>query len=167
MNIDKNTSVAFTGHRTKRILGISGNPHIIHNMYKDVSDKIEKLYLQGYRTYFSGMAEGMDLLAAKAVLNLKSKYADIRLVAVIPFKGQSAHFEGTDRLLYKQILQQTDETVILSDSYYTGCFHRRNDYLIDHSAVLVAYWDGQPKGGTYYTVSKARRMNKTIINLFK
>lgn len=47
------------------------------------------------------------------------------------------------------------------------CFHHRNDYLIDNSEIVLAYWDKQPYGGTYYTVGKARMMNRNIINLYK
>ena len=167
MNTDRRTSVAFTGHRTKRIIEIANNPRIIGELYETILNEVIGLYEQGYRNFYSGMAEGTDLLAAKAVASLKSQYADIRLIAVIPFRGQNARFEGTDKELYTQVLQQADETVLLAENYYTGCFHRRNDYLIENANVVVAYWDRIPKGGTYYTVSKARRMNRTIINLYK
>ena len=42
---------------------------------------------------------------------------------------------------------------------------RRNDYLVDNSALLVAWYDGSPRGGTAYTVKRARRMRMPIINL--
>ena len=35
-----------------------------------------------------------------------------------------------------------------------------------HSAGVVAYFDGTPKGGTFYTIRKARAKGKNILNLF-
>ena len=32
---------------------------------------------------------------------------------------------------------------------------------------MLAYWDGQPYGGTYYTVKQAIEAGKKIINLYK
>ena len=64
-------------------------------------------------------------------------------------------------------MKTADETVILREDYRKGCFHHRNDYLIDNSEIVLAYWDKQPYGGTYYTVGKARMMNRNIINLYK
>lgn len=156
-------AVSFTGHRKERILQDSTT----QNVQFHLTIQIAKLYMQGYRTFYSGMANGLDLLAATVVMHMKRVYKDIRMVAVVPFANQSARYDEQDKLQYATILKQADEVVILSEHYYTGCFHHRNDYLIDHASVMVAYWDNVPKGGTYYTVSRAKRMNKEIINLYK
>jgi hypothetical protein len=42
----------------------------------------------------------------------------------------------------------------------------RNDYLVENSSVLVAWFDGQPRGGTAYTVRRARRKGVRIENLY-
>ena len=54
----------------------------------------------------------------------------------------------------------------MSDVYFSGCYLARNDYMISHSAGVVAYFDGTPKGGTFYTIRKARGKGKSILNLF-
>ena len=48
-------------------------------------------------------------------------------------------------------------------------FHgdRRNDYMLSHSCGLIAFFDGKPKGGTFYTCRKAKSMGMDIINLYK
>jgi hypothetical protein len=38
--------------------------------------------------------------------------------------------------------------------------------MLDHVAALLAYFDGKPKGGTFYTVRNARRLGLQISNLF-
>lgn len=59
-----------------------------------------------------------------------------------------------------------DDVIVLSEHYYNGCFLKRNDFMLDHVAALLAYFDGKPKGGTFYTVRNARRLGLQISNLF-
>lgn len=168
MTADNIHAVAFTGHRKERILQGSGNnPCILGQIQLSIIEQVETLYKQGYRTFYNGMAEGFDLLAASAVIACRWKYNDIRLVAVVPFRNQSARYEPLDKIQYRTLLGQADEVIVLSEYYFRGCFHRRNDYLINKADTVVAYYDGIFKGGTFYTIKKAQQANKAIINLFK
>lgn len=162
MMIDITKSVAFTGHRPERIRQSS-----MLYFYMDIVSQVRRLYSLGYRNFLSGMAEGFDLLAAQAVASLKTEYTDIRLIAVVPFRRQANRYRQENKSLYDRIMKTADETVILREDYCKDCFHRRNDYLIDNSEIVLAYWDKQPYGGTYYTVGNARMMNRTVINLYK
>lgn len=162
MTMDITKSVAFTGHRSERILQVR-----MLYLYLDIVSQVKRLYSLGYRYFLSGMAESFDLLAAQAVTALKAEYTDIRLIAVVPFSRQSNRYRPENKSLYDRIMKTADETVILREDYRKGCFHHRNDYLIDNSEIVLAYWDKQPYGGTYYTVGKARMVNRIIINLYK
>lgn len=145
MTMDITKSVAFTGHRSERILQVR-----MLYLYLDIVSQVRRLYSLGYRYFLSGMAEGFDLLAAQAVADLKMKYTDIRLIAVVPFRRQSDRYRPENKSLYDRIMKTADETVILREDYCKGCFHHRNDYLIDNSEIVLAYWDKHPYGGTYY-----------------
>ena len=79
MTMDITKSVAFTGHRSERILQVR-----MLYLYLDIVSQVKRLYSLGYRYFLSGMAEGFDLLAAQAVADLKTEYTDIRLIAVVP-----------------------------------------------------------------------------------
>lgn len=67
--MDITKSVAFTGHRSERILQVG----MLH-LYLDIVSQVRRLYSLGYRYFLSGMAEGFDLLAAQAVTALKAEY---------------------------------------------------------------------------------------------
>lgn len=136
-------------------------------LFAGMVTEIKSLYASGCRNFFSGMAEGGDLVFAKAVLAARNELTDIRLVAAIPFREQSARYSDMNKRLYISLLEEVDKTVVLSESYHKGCFHRRNDFLVKHAAIMLAYWDGQPYGGTYYTVKKAIEAGKKIVNLYK
>lgn len=161
MNINKAKAVAFTGHRQERISTDK------ETLFVEIYNTIRELYVQGYNTFITGMAEGFDLLSAEAVLKLRDEcHSEIRLIAVIPFRLQAGRFTSENKECYYHIANIA-ECVTLAENYYTGCFHRRNDYMIDNASTIIAYFDKVPGGGTYYTVNRAIRKGLTVINLHK
>ena len=158
-NFNKTNSVAFSGHR-------SVPEHRKEEMKKKLRGKIRLLYAMGIRNYFCGMALGFDMLAAEMVLSLKSELPQLKLIAVVPFKGQSVRWNYQEQARYKRLLSQCDDAITLSQVYYNGCLLRRNDYMLAHSCGLIAFFDGKPQGGTFYTCRKAKSMGLEIINQF-
>ena len=128
---DISKNVSFTGHRSGRI----SQPML--TLFAGMVTEIKSLYASGCRNFFSGMAEGGDLVFAKAVLAARNELTDIRLVAAIPFREQSARYSDMNKRLYISLLEEADKTVILSESYHKGCFHRRNDFLVEHAAIFL------------------------------
>ena len=157
----KFNTMTFTGHRNNRI--DTNNTTLI----TDIENAIYDSYAKGYRRFMTGMAQGFDLIAAEAVLRIKNSYPDIKLIAIIPFLGQCRYFSDEDKQRYANIMKQCDKIKYFSKRYYTGCFHRRNDYLIDNSSLVISYFDGMKKGGTYYTIQRAIDKGLTIINICK
>lgn len=162
--IDKTKTVAFTGYREEKILKSSKDPKILSNITNHLTTVIEHHYEQGYRTFLSGMAQGFDLMAAERVINLKQKYPDIQLIAVIPFPEQADDFSDFWKNLYSHCLDNADQTVMIAPRYYSGCYYARNDFLIEFSSVIICYFDGQ-SGGTKYTVTKANKKGLEMINI--
>lgn len=158
---------AFTGHRKKRLLASHGyDAGQLVQVRNDVADMVEDLYKEGFRDFYTGMAEGFDMLAAEAVLQLKEQHGDMTLAAAIPFRGQDAWFDPQDRLLYKELLERTDRVVMLSEKYYKGCYLRRDGYMVGRASLVIAYWDNVCDGGTYHTVKKAVETGRKVINLY-
>ena len=153
MTADPRTSVAFTGHRTYR----GGAADALRRM-------LEAFYDRGFRTFLSGMAVGFDLAAAEAVLEMGRRRAGVRLVAAVPFRGQENRFSPADRERFRRVLAAADAVEELSPVYHRGCYAVRNNYLVDHASLLVAWYDGSP-GGTRHTVSRALRRGLEFVNL--
>ncbi len=65
-------------------------------------------------------------------------------------------FTPYNKIRYHNILTKADEVVILEENYANGCFLWRNDYMLSYSAHLIAYFDGVPKDGIYYTFKRAK-----------
>ena len=127
---------------------------------------LRELYLRGVRTFYSGMAEGFDLLAAHAVLDLQRQYSDVQFVAAVPFRGHGRSFSSVVRRDYEQILRAANRVEVLAEEYSRECFLRRDDYMVERAATVVAWFDGRV-GGTAYTVARARSLGCEVINLYR
>ena len=123
MIADSGRSVAFTGHRT-----YDGTAA------ESLSAAVERLYGRGFRTFLSGMAVGFDLAAAEAVLTLRAAHPDVRLVAVVPFRGQEERFSPADRVRFRRAVAAADEVEVLAGGYRRGCYAVRNDFLVSGRA---------------------------------
>lgn len=156
---DRGRSVAFTGHRS---LPSQSKEEIRCR----VREMVYALYEKGYRYFFCGMAIGFDMLAAGEVVKLKAELEGLKLVAVIPYQGQCERWSDWAKLKYGELLRKADDMEILSDTYFNGCFLRRNDFMLSHCSSLVAFYDGSPKGGTFYTVRNARKMGIKVVNIY-
>lgn len=115
-------------------------------------------------TFFSGMAMGFDMIAAEAVLLLKACNPAVRLVCALPFSGQGEGFFGQWHSRYQHIIENADEVISLSDRYYSGCYFRRNTFMVDHCDFVITWYDGK-RGGTMQTLNYAEKSGRRIINL--
>ena len=152
-------TAAFTGHR---FVDASLREHV----KKRLSNAVLEAYGQGIRYFISGFAIGFDMMAAEAIVSLKRIYPDITLIAAIPFKGQASRFSSYDRKRYDKLLEAADEVIVLSDRYYPRCFLDRDEFMVNNSCMLIGYYDGREKGGTFYTIRKAMAQNIPIVNVF-
>lgn len=152
-------STAFSGHR---FIPYSQRERLRASLTKTVISH----YKIGTCNFICGMAMGFDMLAAETVLALKNEYQDITLTAVVPFRNQFAKYSTEDKKRYQDIMGKADKVIILSETYYDGCFLRRNDYMLNHSSRLIAYFNGEKKGGTFYTWRKALQMGLPAANLY-
>lgn len=155
----KNRTCCFTGHR---ILPDAQ----IETIKKRLEHEIEHLIQQGVLYFGCGGALGFNTLAAQAVLRFRTLYPQIKLILVLPCRGQESSWKEQDKSIYNQIKMQANKVVFTSEDYYTGCMFKRNRRLVDESGWCICYLSHRG-GGTAYTVSYALKKGLQIINLFK
>ena len=152
-------SACFSGHRIV--------PFAKQNeMMRLLRNEITKSYHEGYRCFYCGMAIGFDLLAAKAILSLKSELPQIKIIAVLPCREQNDKWNEKNKVEYETILKKVDDVVVVSDHYHQQCFLQRNDYMIQRSSRLIALYDVKFKCVTFYTYRKAKSLGLKIINIY-
>lgn len=118
----------------------------------------------------SGMALGWDLAIARAAL-----LEGIPLTVCLPHEDQCGRWPKHMRRVWREIVEEADQSVLVwkepgYESWgidgigYVHSLRKRNDYMVDHSDTVVAYWDGENKGGTAHCLEYARASDKKILN---
>ena len=78
------------------------------------------------------------------------------LEAAVPHCAQAASWPPEDRLRRQRILAVCDLETLIQERYSPGCMLRRNRYMVDRSALVIAAYDGT-LGGTMYTLTYAMK----------
>ncbi len=111
------------------------------------------------------MAQGFDIEAAEVALALRSELAGLRVVAIVPFEGMQKGFSEAWHRRFEHIVQKADEVITLATKYSVEVYALRNNYLVENSSAVVAYFDGS-KGGTAYTVRRAVKSLSLVVNIY-
>ena len=155
---------AFTGHRPQKLpFGLNEEGARCTALEEELRKQIINLIEDENVTHFiSGMALGVDLVAAEIVLDLKVSYPGITLESAIPCETQAVKWTVSQRERYYDIAARCDKETMLQSHYTPDCMDKRNRYMVDHSDFILAVWNGKPSG-TGRTVTYARGKNRTVI----
>lgn len=159
-----NKTCCFTGHRPKSLpFGYDEGAEGCKRLEALLTESIEKQITENSVTHFiSGMAMGVDIYAAEAVLKLKEKYPHITLECAIPCETQANRWSESWRNRYFDIIYRSDDAQTLQTHYTSDCMMKRNKYMVDNSDVVIAVWNGK-KSGTGNTVDYALKNGKKVI----
>ena len=125
--------------------------------------QITALAEQGVTDFLSGMAQGVDLWSSQIVLDLQKKNPALKLHCVLPCKGQESKWTASAQERYRSILAQANEVIYVGQEYNRDCMLKRNRYLVDHSSILLAVYNGTWRSGTGATVRYAQKLKREII----
>ena len=78
--------------------------------------------------------------------------------------SQAASWPPEDRLRRQRILAVCDLETLIQERYSPGCMLRRNRYMVDHSALVIAVYDGTG-GGTRQTLEYAMRQKVPFLDI--
>jgi len=163
--MERASTCTFTGHRENKLPWHTDetDPRCLR-LKQSIYDAVEAVYRSGVRHFICGMATGCDMFFAEAVLALRAERPDVTLEAAIPCEGQSNRWTAEQRRRYDRLVAECDFFTVIQRDYSPDCMLRRNRYMIDASAVLIAAYNGKP-GGTQSTLLYALRQGLQIIEL--
>ena len=163
-------SCCFTGYRPSKFpFSLEDGSSEYTDFENSLTNTILSLADNNCRTFYTGMAMGFDIIAAETVILLKKSRnfsPTLELVCAVPFKGQKNCFPDDWKERYNRILESCDKKIILSDSYFGGCFFKRNHYMVDKSDYVLTWFDGK-RGGTMETLNYAAKKGREVINLYR
>ena len=155
----------FTGHRPEKLpWGTDEADPRCKALKCKIKDAVESAYDGGMRHFICGMARGCDFFFAETVLALRLEKADVTLEAAVPCPTQADKWPEADRERWRSILNACDLETMVQHSYGPGCMLRRNRYMVDHSSLIIAVYDGT-SGGTRYTLEYALRRRVPFIDI--
>lgn len=151
----KENTCCFTGHRPEKLLLPE---HIIQDT---LEQEISIAISDGFTTFISGMARGVDLWAAKLVLQKKENHNQIKLICAIPYEGFEIRWSPYWKRTYRLVYEAADERKVFYPAFQYDSFQVRNRWMIDKSTRVIAVCHCM-RGGTYNTLEYARTQKVEI-----
>ena len=163
--MERSTTCCFTGHRPEKLpWKFDETDARCIRLKTQLDQAVEMAYLSGIRHFICGMAQGSDLYFGEAVLKLRGRFSDVTLEAARPCESQARSWSEQEQERYHSLLNQCNYETLVQHTYTPGCMQRRNRYMVDRSALVIAVYNGEPKGGTAQTLAYAlRNHRKTYI----
>ena len=146
----------FSGHRPEKL---NESPDEIKTW---LEAQIDQAITDGFSTFISGCAMGVDIWAGQIVLQKKTTNPSLHLIAATPWPGFSSRWNPEWQQQYQQLLHDADLVVNVSSHYHSDVFQQRNEWMVDHSHRVIAYYNGAA-GGTRNTILYAQNHGVEVI----
>lgn len=130
----------FTGHRPEKLRQAE------NDICQALECEIQEAISSGIHVFISGMARGVDIWAAEIVLRLREKGHDVKLICACPYEGFEHGWSTAWQRRYNAVLRSADLVRFICPGYNRACFQIRNEWMVDHSALVIAVYNGQPSG---------------------
>ena len=140
----------FTGHRPEKL----NAPETEIKQW--LEKQIDQAIVDGYVTFITGCAMGVDIWAGQIVLEKKKQNPALHLIAATPWPGFARRWNEEWQSQYNNLLKQADLVVNVCDHYHNGVFQQRNVWMVDRSNRVIAYYNGTA-GGTRNTIEYAEK----------
>ena len=136
-----------------------GHREVFENISEKIYSAVKEAAEQGCELFYTGAMGNFDELFSSAVRRLKKEYPNIKLVCVKPYMTKDINTYG-DYLykLYDDIIVPTE----LADIHYKTVIHKRNQWIVDNSSVIIGYIK-RDCGGVYKALKYAEKQKKYIV----
>ena len=158
-----------TGHRPQTLNSLMKYGDFNDISFADYCDAVSVVVLEamkeGFDYFISGGAIGVDLDFAEMVLHTREMSignSNAKLEIAVPCDNQDLKWRQEDKERYADILSSADKVNKLASKYTPDCMQKRNEYMVDNSEKVYAFWNGEEKGGTWNTIQYARSKGKDI-----
>lgn len=169
----KKITYAATGHRPSKVDNAYelNHPKALE-IISLLKEKLKELTIDKYGVVqydeiecISGMALGMDMYFAEAVLELRKEYPQFKLIAAVPCTGHSLNWPKSSQFTHARICDAADEYVLVTNAPFKPYLMQvRNEYMVNRADEIISLWDGT-SGGTGNCINYALKQGKPILNL--
>ncbi len=142
--------VCFAGHRESW--------HCL-NIQKKLYSTLENLILQGYYIFYHGAHGDFDKLCLEILSLLKDVYPHLKIYKILTHYAYTKSKNELPKIYEDSILPE------LESVYYKAKITKRNEWIIEHSDILISHIEHTINSGAYNMYKYAQKLNKTIIEL--
>ena len=132
----------FTGHRQEKL---SSSPEEVKQW---LSDQIINAIDDGYVTFITGMAMGVDIWAGEIVTRLRESDPRLHLIAAVPWPGFSARWNSEWKNRYESLLKKADLVFETRDKNFI--YYQINTSVLEE----IMLWISDLRGGEQDAESK-------------
>ena len=133
-----------------------GNRDAMDSIRSKLKEEIIRLIEEhGVNDYYVGNQGGFDSLVLSVMKELTVSYPQIRYSVVLAYLPDEKRTIPETNTIYPEGLDRVPKRF---------CIARRNDWLIEHSRYVICYV-AHITGGAAQFMEKARRKNRTVINI--
>ena len=150
----------FTGHRPEKL---KCDESIVKTL---LNSAIQQAVTDGFTTFITGMARGVDIWAGQIVIKFKEENSDIKLVAASPYMGFESRWSSIWNEQYSFVIDNADAVRYICPCYNKGVFQIRNEWMVDRSSRVIAFYNGE-SGGTRNTILYAESKGVQVVNLIE
>ena len=166
------TTACFTGHR--KLNGQyynASNPSIEWMTLKDYLVEMIHWFIinpdLNVDTFISGLAIGVDQIAAESVIEARQRpgiETNVQLIGAKPFPSQASRWPKPTYNHWEYVCSLCNHIYTISDDpYHPSKMQIRNQWMVNQSDYIIAVWDGTEHGGTWNCIDFARSQNKRIL----
>lgn len=148
----------FTGHRPEKLNRSEAE------IKKDLEAAILQAIDDGFVTFITGMARGVDIWAGEIVLHLRKTNPNLHLIAASPYDGFESRWSEDWKVRYNAVMEQADLVRYICKGYSKAGFQIRNEWMVDRAARVIAVYNGEP-GGTRNTIEYALKLGITTVKI--
>ena len=146
----------FTGHRPQFCV------HSEAEIKGLLREKIDQAIEDGYTTFITGMACGVDIWAAEIIIDLMKDDDQLKLICAVPFKGMENRFSPEWQERYRNVLDHASDIRYICPRHNSWCYKARNQWMVDYSTRVIAVYNGK-SGGTKQTIEYAKDRGKEVV----
>ena len=146
----------FTGHR----------PNKLHQdeqtIKRALTVAIDQAIARGFTTFITGMAQGTDIWAAEIVLARRAQNPALKLICALPHPDFEKTWRAEWQSRYRAVRSAADLEKTICPAYSKAAYQKRNMWMVDHSALVIAVFNGEP-GGTLNTIQYAQQNHVDVL----
>lgn len=140
----------FTGHRPSKLTQDE------QTIKRSLSAAIDQAIARGFTTFITGMAQGTDIWAAEIVLDRRKENHDLKLICAFPHPDFEKSWRSEWQSRFNAVRTAADLERTIWPVYSKSAYQKRNVWMVDHSALVIAVFNGEP-GGTLNTIQYAQQ----------